>query len=113
MHLASGQGTGAMKRACPAKGIDRVGGTGVRQMMNGLSFLRRIVQRTIILAGLAGLMFVAGIDWAQAATREAGNAMPSELHVVLLFLATIAFVIRAVMPSRKPVPAKAPRRARR
>lgn len=82
-------------------------------MMDRISFLRRIMRQTVILAGLIGLMFAAGADWAHAATRETSQAMPSELHVVVLFLATIAFVIGAIMQSQKPARARARRRNRR
>ena len=82
-------------------------------MMDKIALLRRVLRQTVILAGLTGLMVAAGIDWAHAATHGAGNAMPSVPHVIVLFLATIAFVICATMPARKPARARARRSGRR
>ncbi len=54
-------------------------------------FIRSTTRQLVILTGLVGLTFAAGIEWAEAAGTgaEATGAMPSELHVIFLFLLTL------------------------
>lgn len=82
-------------------------------MMDQFSFLMRLARHIVVLAILVGLMSVAGMDWAHAAAPQANTGAPGALPVVALFLATIAFVIRAVTQSQKPARARARRRNRR
>jgi len=71
-------------------------------MRNFTNLIRSTTRQLVILTALAGLTFAAGIQWAEAA--EAGsraataNAMPSEIHVVFLFLVTLGAL--AVVLSR-------------
>jgi hypothetical protein len=54
-------------------------------------FIRGTIRQLVILTGLAGLTFAAGINWAEAAETgaKAAAAVPSELHVIFLFLLTL------------------------
>ncbi len=55
--------------------------------------IRSTVRQLFILTMLVGLTFAAGIKWANAAGTGAGaeatGAMPSEFHVIFLFLLTL------------------------
>ncbi len=57
-------------------------------------FIRRTTRQLVILTGLVGLTFAAGIEWAEAAETgaEATGAMPGELHVIFLFLFLFLFL---------------------
>ena len=55
--------------------------------------IRSTARQLVILTALVGLTFAAGIKWADAAGigagAEATGAMPSEMHVIFLFLLTL------------------------
>ena len=68
------------------------------------NLIRSTTRQLVILIGLVGLTFAAGIEWAEAAETgaTATSAMPGELHVVFLFLFTLGgLAIRLVRPQDK------------
>lgn len=77
-------------------------------MRNFDKMIRRISQQIVILVGVIGLTFAAGIDWAQAAGTNPGpaNAMPSELHVIFLFLLALGVLAASFFEPRKRARAK-------
>lgn len=68
-------------------------------MRNFNYFIRKITRQLVILTGLIGVTFAAGIDWAQAAETgaETTGAMPGEFHVVFLFLLTLGVMALMVI----------------
>ncbi len=67
-------------------------------------FIRSTTRQLVILTGLAGLTFAAGIDWAEAAETgaETTGAMPGELHVIFLFLLTLGVLaIMIIKPQER------------
>ena len=67
-------------------------------------FIRSTTRRLVILTGLVGLTFAAGIEWAEAAEPGAGatSAMPGELHVIFLFLLTLGVLaIMIIKPQER------------
>ena len=67
-------------------------------------FIRRTTRQLVILTGLVGLTFAAGIEWAEAAETgaEATGAMPGELHVIFLFLLTLGVLaIMIIKPQER------------
>ena len=63
------------------------------------NIIRSTTRQLVILIGLVGLTFAAGIEFAEAAetVAEASSAMPGELHVILLFLLTIGLLVIMVI----------------
>ena len=61
--------------------------------MKQVSLIGSIVRQVFVFIALVGLTFAAGIDWADAATKTMDPGVPSAVHVVLLFVATIGFVV--------------------
>ena len=63
--------------------------------------IRSTVRQLFILTMLVGLTFAAGIKWAEAAGTGAGaeatGAMPSEIHVIFLFLLTLGVMAHMVI----------------
>ncbi len=67
-------------------------------------FIRSTTRQLVILTGLVGLTFAAGIEWAEAAETgaEATSAMPGELHVIFLFLLTLGVLaIMIIKPQER------------
>ena len=62
-------------------------------------FFRSASRQIAILAGLVGITFAAGIEWAEAAETgpAASGAMPGEFHVIFLFLLTIGVMAHMVV----------------
>ena len=65
--------------------------------------IRSTSRQLVILIGVIGLTFAAGLDWAQAAETVAGPAdeMPSELHVIVLFLLTLGVLAASIMKPKE------------
>ena len=67
-------------------------------------FICSTTRQLVILTGLTGLTFAAGIEWAQAAETgtSTASAMPGELHVVFLFLLTLGrLIVMAIRPQEQ------------
>lgn len=66
--------------------------------------IRGTARQLAILAGVIGLTFAAGIEWAEAAETgaAASGAMPGEVHVVFLFLVTLGgLAIMVIRPQER------------
>ena len=60
--------------------------------------IRNTTRQLVCLIAVIGLTFAAGIDWAEAAETSAktSEAMPSQLHVILLFVLTLGLLAHLV-----------------
>ena len=78
-------------------------------MGNFSKIIRSTIRQLVILIGLAGITFAAGINWAEAAETGAAatGAIPGELHVVFLFLVTLGVMAFMVIKPQQRSPARA------
>jgi hypothetical protein len=75
----------------------------MKQMMDMTTYIRRVIRQTCVLMGVVGVTFAAGINWAEAATSQSGVSAPAQLHVILLFMATIGILVQLMAKPRRRV----------
>ena len=61
------------------------------------TIIRSTARQLLILLGLIGITFAAGINWAEAATADATGPVPGAFHVIFLFLLTLGVMAHMVV----------------